>query len=109
MPEWATLDPLARKWWAWAWKLPIARLWAEHEIPMVVRRAQLEATWQQTADPKVLGEMRFIEAALLMTAKARKEARVRFAEQEDAVTAPVPIADDLAERRARIARAKRAS
>lgn len=79
VPKWAVLSPLAKQWWSWAWKLPVARLWGDAEVPQVVRRAQLEAEWQQNAPATILAEMRHLEAALLMTAKARKEARVRFA------------------------------
>ncbi len=100
VPKWATLTPLARQWWTWAWKLPVAALWGEHEFPMVARRAQLEATWQETRDEKLLTEMRHLEAALLLTAKARKEARVRITDE-----APAPKAkpaDELARRRRRV-------
>lgn len=106
-PKWAALTDTARAWWAWAWKLPIARLWGDHEVPMVVRRAQLEADWQTTGNDKVLAEMRHLEGSLLLTAKARKEARVRFVNGEPADEAPTPTKDDLADRRAALA-AKRA-
>lgn len=100
VPKWATLTPLAKTWWAWAWKLPVAELWGEHEFPMVARRAQLEATWQETRDEKLLTEMRHLEAALLLTAKARKEARVRIT--DEAPAAKAKPADELAKRRRRV-------
>lgn len=78
VPRWATLSASAKVWWAWAWKLPVARQWGDTEVPMVVRRAQLEALWQETKDEKLLTEIRHLEAALGMTPKARKELRWRL-------------------------------
>lgn len=75
---------------------------------MVVRRAQLEADWQDNGNDKVLAEMRHLEAALLLTAKARKEARVRIVgEEPEPEQNGEPVTDDLAARRAKLA-AKRA-
>lgn len=84
VPKWASLSSSARAWWAWAWKLPVARMWGDHELPMVVRRAQLEAVWQETRDEKLLTEIRHLEAALGLTAKARKELRWRLVKPEAA-------------------------
>lgn len=82
VPKWATLTSSARVWWSWAWRLPVARQWGDSEMPMVVRRAQLEALWQETKDEKLLTEIRHLEAALGMTPKARKELRWRLVEPE---------------------------
>lgn len=87
VPKWATLTATAKVWWDWAWKLPVARQWDEVELPMLVRRAQLEALWQETREDKLLAEMRHLEAALGMTPKARKELRWRMVDPAPKVAA----------------------
>lgn len=51
---------------------------------MVVRRAQLHERWEVDGDGSVLVEMRHLETALLLTAKARRDARVRWTEDAEA-------------------------
>lgn len=109
LPKWATLDATGKAWWAWAWKLPESTQWHDAQLPQVIRRANLEGLWQSTEDVRLLAEIRQLEAILGMTPKARRELRWRIVDGETVVEENGrPVVDDLAERRARIARAKRA-
>ena len=99
-PGWAGLGVAGRAWWAWAWKLPVAKVWGEEDHPTAARRAELEDAWQSSRDSRVLAEMRHCETALGMTAKARKDLRWRFVDGAGVVERdrPEPL-DDLASRR----------
>lgn len=69
----------------------------------MVRRAELEDAWGSTKDPKYLAEMRHLEAALGLTAKARKEMRWRIVDGDAVVEQNGKAAtDELAERRLRV-------
>lgn len=85
VPKWATLTPVSKQWWSWAWKLPEATQWHDAEMATVVRRAELESSWQETGDAKFLAEMRHLENALGMTAKARRDLRWRIVDGDTVV------------------------
>lgn len=102
VPKWATLTAVAKQWWAWAWKLPEATQWHDAEVASVVRRAELESSWQETGDAKFLAEMRHLENALGMTAKARRDLRWRIVDGETIVEQNGKPADELARRRRRV-------
>lgn len=89
------LGPMGQAWWDRAWRSPVSVLWHDgHELDMAARRAYL----QDAIDPDsgelppatILSEMRHLEAMLLLTYKARKEARVRIVAADGTADRPEP-------------------
>lgn len=105
-PKWAAFGPAAKQWWAWAWKLTVAKAWGEEEHATAARRAELEDKWK-AGDTKVLAEMRHCETALGMTPKARKELRWRIVDGDTVVeqNGEPKVADELAARRSKATKA----
>lgn len=67
-----------RDWWVRNWATPTATQWGDEDFDHAVRRAELQGMWRETKDAKLLTEMRHLDAALGLTAKARKELRWRI-------------------------------
>ncbi len=64
--------------WADLWATPMATQWGVAETHQVARLCQLTDRLVRQDDTKVLAEMRHLETALGLTAKARKELRWRI-------------------------------
>ena len=92
-----------KAWWKDAWGTPSATQWGDRgDYWSAVRRAELEDAWGSTKDPKYLPEMRHLEAALGLTAKARKELRWRIVAEGVVVEQNGEAKrDELADRRRR--------
>jgi hypothetical protein len=69
------------EWWGRNWATPAATQWGGEEFCIVVRRAELEDLWREARNAKVLAEMRHLDTALGLTAKARKELRWRIVDE----------------------------
>ncbi len=72
-------------WWNRNWSTPAATQWGSEEHDLAVRRGELQDLWDRERDTKVLAEMRHLEAALGLTAKARKELRWRIVEAGEVI------------------------
>jgi len=101
IPAGAGWSARAKLWWKDAWGTPSATQWNDRgDYWSAVRRAELEDAWGSTKDPKYLAEMRHLETALGLTAKARKELRWRIVDGETVVEENgEKRRDELAERR----------
>ena len=84
VPAHVQIRKAGRAWWNMAWKTPESTQWGESDRLSAARRAELEDMWQETGDPKLLTEIRHLDTALGLTAKAKKELRWRIV--DDAAT-----------------------
>lgn len=91
VPGHVRLRKAGRAWWAMAWKTPEASQWGDADRLTAARRAELEDMWQETGEAKLLTEIRHLDTALGLTAKAKKELRWRIVDDAaDTKTSPTP-------------------
>lgn len=102
VPKPVVLGERGRWWWRAAWGTPSAMMWNDQgDVAQVVRRAELEDRWGESHDPKYLPEMRHLETVLCLTAKSRREERLRIVDGDGTVLEEngEPTVDELAKRR----------
>lgn len=86
------LEGDARTLWHRIWTQPVATLWTEADVAPLTRLVQLQIGAGESANAKLMGELRQLEDRFLMNPYARAQMRVVVGDDEDA---PEPV-DEIA-------------